>query len=59
MNLEKLCFEVRDIAKLAGAFIAGEREKFNHEDIEVKGKSDFVSYVDKQAEELIVGGLRK
>ena len=59
MNLEKLCIEVQEIARLAGAFIAGEREKFNHEDIEVKGKSDFVSYVDKQAEELIVEGLRK
>jgi len=59
MNFEKLCFEVQDIAKSAGAFIAGEREKFNLEDVEVKGKADFVSYVDKQAEELIVGGLRK
>jgi myo-inositol-1(or 4)-monophosphatase len=59
MNFEKLCFDVRDIAKMAGTFIAGEREKFNLEDVKVKGKADFVSYVDKKAEELIVGGLRK
>ena len=59
MNFEKLCAEVRIIAKTAGAFIAGEREKFNLEDIEVKGKANFVSYVDKQAEELIVDNLRK
>ncbi len=59
MNFEKLCFEVQEIAKMAGAFIAGEREKFNLDDIEVKGKANFVSYVDKQAEELIVEALRK
>ena len=59
MNLEKLCFEVCDIAKSAGAFIAGEREKFNLGDIEVKGKANFVSYVDKQAEIQIIDNLRK
>lgn len=59
MNFKKLCLEVQIIARNAGAFIAGEREKINLKDIKVKGKSDFVSYVDKQAEELIVNGLRK
>jgi myo-inositol-1(or 4)-monophosphatase len=59
MNLEKLCSEVQDIAKSTGAFIAGEREKFNISDIEIKGKANFVSYVDKQAEELIVARLRE
>ncbi len=59
MNLEKLCSEVQIIAKITGAFIAGEREKFNIDDVEVKGKANFVSYVDKQAEELIVNKLRQ
>lgn len=59
MNLENLCFDVQGIAKIAGVFIDGEREKFNLLDVEVKGKADFVSYVDKQAEELIVEELRK
>ncbi len=59
MNLEKLCSDVRNVAKAAGTFIAGEREKFNLEDIEVKGKANFVSYVDKQAEVLIIDSLRK
>ena len=58
MNLENLCFEVQGIAKIAGLFIAEEREKFNLDTIEVKGKANFVSYVDKQAEQLIVDGLR-
>lgn len=57
MNLEKLCSEVQLIAKAAGAFIAGEREKFNLDAIEIKGKANFVSYVDKQAEEMIISGL--
>lgn len=59
MNLEKLCTDVQTIAKAAGAFIAGEREKFNLDAIEIKGKANFVSYVDKQAEEMIVSGLRQ
>jgi myo-inositol-1(or 4)-monophosphatase len=58
MDLEKLCLEVQEIARTAGNFIASEREKFNLSDVEVKGKANFVSYVDKQAEELIVGKLR-
>jgi myo-inositol-1(or 4)-monophosphatase len=59
MNLEKLCFDVQHIAKIAGAYIAGEREKFNLTAVEIKGKADFVSYVDKKAEALIIEGLRK
>lgn len=59
MNLENLCFDVQGIAKIAGVFIDGEREKFNIEDVVVKGKADFVSYVDQQAEKLIVQELRK
>ena len=59
MDLEKLCFDVQGIAKIAGLFIAEQREKFNLEDVVVKGKADFVSYVDKQAEVQIVDSLRK
>ena len=59
MNLENICIEVQNIAKSAGKFIAGEREKFDLTNIEVKGKANFVSYVDKQAEELIIEALRR
>ncbi|MCK9411022.1 MAG: inositol monophosphatase [Prolixibacteraceae bacterium] len=58
MDLEKLCLSVIDIAKDAGAFIAGERANFDPKLIEIKGKANFVSYVDKKAEELIVKRLR-
>jgi myo-inositol-1(or 4)-monophosphatase len=59
MNLEKLCFEVRSLAKDVGTFIAGEREKFTLDRVEVKGKSNFVTYVDKESEKMIVKSLLK
>ena len=57
-NLEKICFEVQRIAKIAGQFIAHERENFDIAAVEIKGKANFVSYVDKGAEELIINELR-
>jgi myo-inositol-1(or 4)-monophosphatase len=36
-----------------------ERSKFSTSQIEIKGKNDFVSYVDKTSEKLIVEGLEK
>jgi myo-inositol-1(or 4)-monophosphatase len=59
MDFEKVCQEVIEIAKSAGAFIAGERSNFDLKLVELKGKANFVSYVDKKAEELIVERLRK
>lgn len=59
MDLEKLCREVIRTAKTAGAFIARERTNFDLANVELKGKANFVSYVDKKAEEMIVEDLRK
>jgi myo-inositol-1(or 4)-monophosphatase len=59
MDLEKLCFEVQSLAKEVGTFIAGEREKFSLDLVEVKGKANFVSYVDKRSEKMIVQSLKK
>lgn len=59
MNLEKLCTEVIGIVKDAGQFIAGERQKFRLDAVEKKGKSDFVSYVDKGAEKQLVEKLHQ
>ncbi|MGV3503163.1 MAG: inositol monophosphatase family protein [Adhaeribacter sp.] len=58
MNLSELCLQVIDIAKQAGAFIRQEAAGFDRRHIEHKGVNDLVSYVDKQAEELIVAGLK-
>ncbi|CAN5350889.1 inositol monophosphatase family protein [soil metagenome] len=57
INLQTLCQEVGKLSKEVGVFIKSEREKFSSEKIEVKGKNDFVSYVDKTSEKMIVKKL--
>lgn len=59
MELQKLCLQVQDIAREAGAFIRDERLKFSEQDVEVKGHGSFVTYVDKTSEKKIVDGLKK
>lgn len=59
MDLQRLCQDVCNLAKQAGDFIRKERLNFQLTKIEVKGKNDFVSYVDKASEKLLVDGLRK
>ena len=59
MDLEKICESVIVVAREAGRFIAEERTNFDLNSVEIKGKANFVSYVDKKAEELIVSQLRQ
>ncbi len=59
MQLENITSQVTDIAKQAGDFIRQERKNFNPDRIEYKGLNDLVSYVDKNAEKIIVSGLEK
>ena len=58
-DLEKLTLAVCEIARQAGAYIRGEREKFSLESVERKHAHDYVSYVDKGSERLIVSVLRE
>ena len=58
-NLEKLTLAVCEIARRAGAYIKGEREKFSLESVERKHAHDYVSYVDKGSEQLIVAALKE
>jgi len=58
-NLEKLTLAVCEIARQAGAYIKGEREKFSLESVERKHAHDYVSYVDKGSEQLIVAALKE
>ncbi len=58
MNLEYICKETCKIAKEAGAFIHEQKEKITDDVIEKKGFHDFVTYVDKTAEKMIVDSLR-
>ena len=58
-DLEKLTLAVCEIARQAGAYIKGEREKFSLESVERKHAHDYVSYVDKGSERLIVAALKE
>ena len=58
MNLEKLTADVCSLARETGSFLRQECKKFSASAIEVKGDNNFVSYVDKLAEKLIVDRLR-
>lgn len=55
--MQKLCQDVCALTKLVGIFIKNEQKKFSSDRVEVKGKNDFVSYVDKTAEQKLVVGL--
>ncbi|MFC3880110.1 inositol monophosphatase family protein [Algoriphagus namhaensis] len=58
-RLDQILAEVQSIAKEAGAFIRQERLNFKQSKVEHKGFNDLVSYVDKEAEKLIVQRLEK
>jgi len=59
MKLDILTKQVVNLARGVGEFIMQESTKFSDKDIEVKGLHDFVSYVDKTAEKMLVQELRK
>jgi len=58
-NLENLTRLVCDIAREAGSYIRKERAGFSVEKVERKHAHDYVSYVDKGSEKMIVEALRK
>lgn len=58
MNLEIMCYEVTVISKEAGGFIRNELDKISGKQIESKGTHNYVTYVDKNAEEMIVKSLQ-
>jgi myo-inositol-1(or 4)-monophosphatase len=57
-NLKELTLSVCEVAKRAGLFIRKERSQFHAERIERKHAHDYVSYVDKGSERMIVDALR-
>ena len=58
-DLEKYTLAVCEIARQAGAYIREERRKFSLDSVERKHAHDYVSYVDKGSERLIVSDLRE
>lgn len=59
MNLQDILQPTLDLIKETGAFIRREGKSFDRANIEHKGLNDLVSYVDKQAEQQLVEGLRQ
>jgi len=57
MNLESIIHEVIEITKTVAVFINAESNKFSNNDIEEKVLHNLVTYVDKQAEKMIVEKL--
>jgi myo-inositol-1(or 4)-monophosphatase len=59
IELSNILKQTIDTAKTAGAFIRQESKTFDRNKIESKGLNDLVSYVDKEAEKIIVSQLRE
>lgn len=59
INLEECCNQVANICKDAGNYIRQEFHTFSPQSIEEKGLHDLVSYVDKEAEQLLVDQLQQ
>lgn len=57
-ELKELTLSVCEVARRAGSYIRGERERFSLNQVERKHAHDYVSYVDKGSEERIVGALK-
>jgi myo-inositol-1(or 4)-monophosphatase len=57
MDYELLCTQVLGIVRLTGNFIRKESMSFDSSKVEFKGLNDLVSYVDKQAERILVDNL--
>lgn len=57
IDLKELCFKVCDISRHVAKFIQEQRGKISEENTEVKGLNDFVTYVDKTSEKMIIDQL--
>lgn len=58
-ELENLCLKTKEIAIKAGTFIKNQQSNIKANVVESKGLHDFVTYVDKTAEEMIVKELKQ
>ena len=59
LSLEQLTLSVSAVARQAGLYIREQRQQFDDSRIERKHSHDYVSYVDKGSEQLIVSRLRE
>ena len=57
IDLKEICIEIEKAAKEASKFILRESQGFDIMKTEKKGLNDFVSYVDKGSEKMLVEKL--
>ncbi|MFB6318653.1 inositol monophosphatase family protein [Saccharicrinis sp. FJH54] len=57
MDYKSLCDQVVELVRTTGSFIMAERKSMTGDDIEAKGKNDFVTRFDKLSEKKLVSGL--
>lgn len=58
-KLKTLTAQVIELSLACGAFLKQESSQFDYSKVELKGKNDLVSYVDKQSEHMMVAGLKE
>ena len=59
MNLNEILSQTLAITRETGNFMLEEAQKFERSAIEYKGRNDLVSYVDKEAEKMLVAALSR
>jgi len=59
MNLEELCNKVKELAFSTGEYLKTEQAALRKRDIELKGTRNYVTYIDKEAENRLVEGLSR
>lgn len=57
MNLQDICLKAVELCKDTGEFILTSRKEFSEENVEIKGKHNYVTYVDKESEKRLIEGL--
>ena len=59
MNLERIVSEVKLLARSVGEYLKVEQAKLRKNDVELKGARDYVTYIDKAAEKMLVNRLQQ
>lgn len=57
MNIQHINAQVQQIARSVGQFLVNEQTKLRKSDIELKGTRNFVTHIDKEAEQILVEKL--
>lgn len=59
MKPQNITNEVIQLARSTGAYLTAEQRSLQREEIELKGTRNYVTYIDKEAERMLVDGLSR